>query len=209
MTKIQILLKHFRSICITAFFIGVAVIKLNSSDSSPSSLSAVMVIPLAVSFVLSSIYNLIIKKKTYDGEPFINLMKIVWDLAWLLLALTTSLKLDTLITWGWKTVFFPLWIAYAILITATLVTVSVMLTSLIPLLCCRRKDLSRLLTYVWVNLHSLALCILLPMLVNAVTEACESKADNKYQSLITILIAICVYVVVLLLFTLVIVTPLK
>ena len=168
-----------------------------------------MVIPLTVSFVLSSIYNLIIKKKSYDGEPFINLLKIVWDLAWLLLALTTSLKLDILITWSWKTVFFPLWIAYAILITATLVTVSVMLTSLIPLLCCRRKDLSRLLTYVWVNLHSLALCILLPMLVNAVTDACESQEDKKYQNLINILIAVCVYVVALLIFTLAILSPLK
>ena len=209
MTKIQIFLKHTRSLCITTFFIGVAVIQLKSSGSSPSKLSAFMVIPLTVSFVLSSIYNLIIKKKSYDGEPFINLLKIVWDLAWLLLALTTSLKLDILITWSWKTVFFPLWIAYAILITATLVTVSVMLTSLIPLLCCRRKDLSRLLTYVWVNLHSLALCILLPMLVNAVTDACESQEDKKYQNLINILIAVCVYVVALLIFTLAILSPLK
>lgn len=205
MNKFQLFLLHFRSASITTFFIGVAAVRLYSSKQAPSKLSPFMVLPLGVSFLISSLYEMILKKKTYEGEPFIILLKIVWDLAWILLALTTSLKLDEIISWSWKTVFFPLWIAYAILITATLVTMSIMLTTLAPMICCKRKDLGRLVTYGWINMHSLALCIILPMLVTSITSASEDQSidsSKKYQGLINILIGICVYLIALLLLTL-------
>ena len=211
MKRLQLLTKHFRSLCITIFFLGISTILLQNKSNRSSTKTVWMMIPLAITFIVSALYSIILKKKTYDGEPFIKLLKIVWDLAWVLLALTVSLKLDGLISWGWKTVFFPLWIAYAILITATLVTVSIMLTTLIPIFCCRRKDMSRVLTYIWINLHSLALCIILPMMIGAVSEAAEvspsDKTSGKFQSLTNLMIAVCVYMIVLLLFTLIIITP--
>ena len=172
-----------------------------------------MVIPLLATFILSGIYNFVIKKKVYEGEPFVKLLKIIWDLAWLLLALTLSLKLDNIITWSWKTVFFPIWIAYAILIIASLVTVSIVLATLAPSVCCRRIQWSRLLTYFWINLHSLAMCVFLPILVSAIVEVCEDKSEakdggDKYKPLTNIFIGLSVYLLLVTFFTLISMQPL-
>lgn len=201
MEKTDIILRHFKSLSITTYFVGIAALKLASSKNSPLRLSPFMVIPLGLSFLLSSIYNMVIKKKVYEGEPFIQLLRIIWELAWVLFALTLSLKLDDMIGWEWKTVFFPMWIAYAILVTVTLVTVSLLLTSISPVFCCKRCEGGRMLAYLWVNLHSLALCVFLPMILDAAAKA--SAAQASYSELVNVLIALCIYILFLLMLTLI------
>jgi hypothetical protein len=157
--------------------------------------SMVLVFP----FLFSSIHGLFCTKKIYDGEPFIKIVKIVWELSWILLAINIGLQLDGFVRWTWKKVFYPTWIAFAILITASLVSVGVMMVSLVPTICCRGNYLSRFLVSLWINLHLVAGAVLLVLTTSSIIDFLEDITSvDKRGNLITLLVVITIYTLVLL-----------
>jgi hypothetical protein len=205
--KSEAFVKHGLIISIIVYLLVVALLEIAFRDDPSATLNSVFAsVPLAVFAILASVKDMCCKNNSYDGEPFIKAFKAVWSLAWTLLAIIFCLRLDGRLNWTWRTVFFPFWIAFAILIIVSVATVSIMLSAIIPLLRCRKKDKAMILTYIWVNMHSVGLCVFLPMLVLAGTSACDDFSTEtpsvKYKSVTKILTGLCMYAIVLMLFTL-------
>lgn len=157
-----------------------------------------MALVLVFSFAVSSIHGLFCVKKIYEGEPFVKIVKIIWDLSGVLFAINLGLKLDGIVTWSWSTVFYPAWIAFAILITASLITIGVMISSLVPIFCCKIKYVPRFLVSFWINMHIVAGAVFVVLIPSSIVGFLDDKNDkDKFSKLSTIVIVFTIYVLAL------------
>ena len=202
----QVISKHFRSLCLIGYLLAMGAIRIMANQGNFKKAHALIAIILSATFLVSLISGLFCKKRVYDGEPFVRIVWFIWDLGWLLLSITVGLKFDGIIDWSWKKVFFPTWIIFALLITASLAVGCITLTSLVPLLLCRRRHLGRLVAMLLMTAHLVAVTVFLPLLADRLAQVVDADSldsrDRVEPEFIVVIIVITCYTGVIMLVTL-------
>ncbi len=116
--------------------------------------------------------------KSYEGESLVRVLKFISSIALFGLLLTVSLHFDGNLKWTWNLLTFPMWIFFAILITVGLVSGSTLVTTLCPILGCKSRDWTRLVSYLWFNLNIYTLIIMLPMTQMQAVKLLDAKEKN-------------------------------
>ena len=205
----QVISKHFRSLCLIGYLLAMGAIRIMANQGNFKKAHALIAIILSATFLVSLISGLFCKKRVYDGEPFVRIVWFIWDLGWLLLSITVGLKFDGIIDWSWKKVFFPTWIIFALLITASLVSSCITLTVLIPAMLCRRRQSGRLAVMLWITFNVLGMTVFVPVIADRLSQALDASCDPdcleyhaKINNFIIAIVVVTSYVLLMLLATL-------
>ena len=107
-----------------------------------------------------------------------RVLKFISSISFFGLLITVSLRFDGSLKWSWNLLTFPIWIFFAILITVGLVSGSTFMTTLCPILGCKSKDWTRLISYLWFNLNIFTLIIMLPMTQMQAVKLLDAQESN-------------------------------
>lgn len=142
-----------------------------------------LLIPAISVYLYQRFYTMFCGSKTYEGESLIRVLKFISSISFFGLLLTVSLHFDGNLKWSWNLLTFPIWIFFAILITVGLVSGSTFVTTLCPILGCRSKDWTRLISYLWFNLNIFTLIIMLPMTQMQAVKLLDAEQTNTKDQL--------------------------
>lgn len=163
-------------------------------------------IPVVITTLLRGYFEMCSSKVAYEGEPLVNLMKLVFNITLMVFLILTCLKLDNYIKWSWNQVTFPFWIIFSIMVIGSLICLSFFLTSLCPILTCKSKDYQSLLCHGWVNANTIGVAVLSATLQLTIVSVLEKGGST--QGIARTFIAVTIYTLVMLIFTSVSLSPL-
>lgn len=148
----------------------------------PKRMHVFLLVPNLCAFIYTSAYDICKPSKSYEGEALVSLLKFVMNLAFNILMLDISLKLDDRLGWTWSQAFFPFWIIFSILITITLVSMSVFMTVLCPMLTCKSKDWRKLPCFGWINLNLIGALVFGALVQMELVRLLDNKEVQEVSS---------------------------
>ncbi len=163
-------------------------------------------IPLLVSTLIKGYLDMCGTKVIYEGEPLVNLLKLVLNIAAMVLLINVNLKLDGYISWTWKQISFPFWIIFSIMVVGCLIFLSFLLMALCPILACKSKNYRSLLCHCWINANSIGITALSIILNTTIVSQLDKR--GPLTGTMNAFIVLTCFSVAMLIFTLACISPL-
>lgn len=161
-SKFKLVGSYLEQLTLIVYFFGTAFANAPGIERKKR-INLNLLIPAICVYLYQRVQTMFCGNKSYEGESLIRVLKFISSISFFGLLLTVSLHFDGNLAWSWNLLTFPIWIFFAILITVGLVSGSTFVTTLCPILGCRSKDWTRLISYLWFNLNIFTLIIMLPM----------------------------------------------
>jgi hypothetical protein len=181
-SKFKIIGTYLEQLTLITYFFGAGFANAPGLDRKKR-INFYLLVPAISVYLYQRFYTVFCGRKTYEGESLVRVLKFISSNSFFGLLLTLSLQFDGNIKWSWNLVTFPIWIFFAILITVGLVSGSTLVTTLCPILGCRSKDWSRLISYLWFNLNVFTLIIMMPMTQMQAVKLLDADDRNSADEL--------------------------